>query len=46
MIYARKSFTRWLTTPTVLAEWPIAPRWHLALTQVRMLLVLTAYSLA
>lgn len=46
MIYACKSFTRWLTTPTVLAEWPIAPRWHLALKQVRMLLVLTAYSLA
>lgn len=43
---AGKSFTRWLTTPTVLAEWPIAPRWHLALKQVRMLLVLTAYSLA
>lgn len=41
-----KSFTRWLTTPAVLAEWPIAPRWHLALKQVRMLLVLAAYSLA
>jgi len=46
MIHTSKSLSRWLTTPTVLAEWPIAPRWHLALKQVRMLLVLAAYSLA
>ena len=46
MINVHQSLTRWLTTPTVLAQWPIAPRWHLALKQVRMLLVLAAYSLA
>lgn len=46
MIRSQHTFSRWLTTPTVLAEWPVAPRWHLALKQVRMLLVLAAYSLA
>lgn len=40
------AFPRWLTAPTVLAEWTVEPRWHLALKHVRMLLVLAAYSLA
>lgn len=37
---------RWLTAPTVLAEWTVEPRWHLGLKHLRMLLILAAYSLA
>lgn len=37
---------RWVTAPTVLAEWTVEPRWHLAVKHVRMLLVLAVYSLA
>jgi len=37
---------RWLCAPVILSEWPIAPRWLLILRQVRILLVLAAYSLA
>ncbi len=46
MISSHTPLSRWLTTPTVLAEWPIASRWQLALRHTRMLLVLAAYSLA
>lgn len=43
---AIQRFPRWLTAPIVLSEWTIEPRWHIALKQVRMLLVLLVYSLA
>jgi hypothetical protein len=37
---------RWVMAPTVLAEWTVEPRWHLAVKHLRMLLVLAVYSLA